>query len=79
MVEKEKAVAKISGMARAEGREALAPQLTLFSTSVAHLKSPDPEALFFWKQVPGGKETRLQALDQLPPVPEGAEWRTGRG
>lgn len=79
MVGKEKAMAKLSGKAGAEGREAPAPQPTLFSTSVAHSQSPDPEALFFWKQVPGGKEIRLQALHQLPPVPEGSEWPTGRG
>lgn len=76
MVGREKAMAKLSRKAGAEGREAPAPQLTLFSTSVAHLQSPDPEALFFWKQVPGEKEIRLQAFHQLPPVPE---WPTGRG
>lgn len=79
MVGKEKAMAKPSGKAGAEGREAPAPQLTLFSTSGAHLPRPDPEALFFWKQVPGGKEIRLQGLPQLPPVAKGSEWPTGRG
>lgn len=78
MVGNEKAMAKLSGKAGAEGGEAPAPQLTLFSSSVAQLQSSDPEALSFWKQVPGGKEIRLQAL-QLPPVPEGSEWPTGRG
>lgn len=56
MVGKEKAMAKLSGKAGAEGREAPAPQLTLFSSSVAHLESPDPEALFFGSRCLGGRK-----------------------
>lgn len=71
MVGKEKAVAKLPGKAGAESREAPAPQLTLFSTSVAHLPSPDPEALFFWKQVPGGKGNKTAGPSPTAPSTRG--------